>query len=257
MGKRSVSSLVYLNEDILYLRNKRIEEYDIVEGGWSVARNEGLLPRKFVRYLSGLDKKRRHIEIGMYSRDNKEFTKDLFEGFRHYVSMFREENGIDDEKVLSIKKDSITLYDSPISQRKFGDHVEFTLRETATSYLLLGKKEFFLNSKNGKFWFKGFDSEIQIENTLLEEIKKLMEFGEYKDKKFMFEYLKEIRQSYVERELSHTYYRELNAINGYKINDRIAGCNVYLENSCDDDIDSLDISYNYEEVIVPLIRILV
>ena len=253
---KKLGDLTYLNEDVLYLRNKRIAEYDIVEGGYSISRNEGLLPTKFLRYLKTLDKKRRHIEIGKYAGEHKEFTKELFEGFRKYVTLFREENLIEDDKILSVKKDSITLYNSPIEQTKFGDYVEFTQREEATSYMLLEKKEFFLNSKTGKFWFKGFDSEIDTRDTLIEEIKKLMEFGEYKPKRFIFEYLRDLRQAYVTRELSHTYYRELNAVNSYKLQREMMGHHVYLDVVNDDMIDDLHIDHNYQHIIMPMMKIM-
>ena len=257
MARRSADSLVYLNEDILYLRNKRLVEYDIVEGGYSVARNEKLLPRDFLRRLAKLDKKRRHVEIGIYSGEHKEFTKALFAGFQKYVKLFREENGVEDEKVLSIKKDSITLYDSDIEMTRFGEHVEFTLRETASSYLLLGKKEFFLNSKTDRFWYKGFDSELDTADTLLEEIRKILEFAEYKDRRFLFEYLKELRQAYVGRELCHSYYKELGPNAAYRLADSMKGYTVFLEHADDESVDHLDISYNYENILLPLIRIMV
>lgn len=253
----NLDRLVYLNDDVVYLRNKRIAEYDIVEGGYSVARNEKLLPRDFLRRIARYDKKRRHIEIGVYSGEHKEFTKALFAGFQKYVKLFREENGVEDERVLSIKKDSITLYDSDIATTRFGEHVEFTLRDTATSYLLLGKKELFLNSKTGKFWYKGFDSEIDPADTLLDEIRRLLEFAEYKDKRFLFEQLRELRQAYVQRELCHTYYRELGPSSAYRLLNQMAGYSVYLEHADDDMVDGLDISYNYENILLPLIRIMI
>jgi hypothetical protein len=253
----NLDRLVYLNDDVVYLRNKRIIEYDIVEGGYSVARNEKLLSRDFLRRLARLDKKRRHIEIGIYSGEHKEFTKSLFAGFRKYVKLFREENGVENEKVLSIKKDSITLYDTNIETTRFGEYVEFTLRETATSYLLLGKKEFFLNSKTGKFWYKGFDSELDPVETLLEEVRKVLEFAEYKDRRFLFEYIKEIRQAYVGRELCHSYYKELGPNAAYRLTSSMKGYTVFIEHADDESVDDLDISYNYENILLPLIRIII
>lgn len=256
MAKKTVGGLNYLNEDILFLRNKVIQEYDIVEGGWSVAQNEGLLPDDFVRFLKTLDKKKRHIEIGKYSAENKDFTSQLFGGFKKYMALFREKNGVAEEKILSIKKDSITLYDSRVEKTQF-KNVQFTLRETATSYLLLEKKEFFLNSKTGKFWYKGISGDFSIEDTLLEEVKKVMEFAEYKPKKFIFEYLREVRQAYVGRNLAHTYYRELGPLAAYRIEKRMSGHHVYMENVDDDMIDDLVIDHNYRHILMPLIRIMI
>lgn len=256
MAKGSIGSLTYLNEDILCLKNRQIQEYDIIEGGYSVARNNNLLPKKFLKRIENMTKHERHVEIGKYTRDHKEFVKDLHEGFREYMALFREENEIDDERVLSIKKDSITLYNSGVKTLKFG-HVVFSLREQATSYLMLNKKEFFLNSQTGEFYFKGLDSSVEAQDNLVEEIRKIMGFHEYKDKKFMFEYLQELRTCYVSLDLSHTYYRELNSVYQYKLKQRIANNDVYYEYVSDEDLEALDISYNYETFLLPLIRVMI
>ena len=256
MAKGSVNALTYLNEDILYLKNRTIQEYDIIEGGYSVARNLNLLPAKFLKRIEGMTKHERHVEIGKYSKDNKEFTKELFEGFREFMLLFREYNDIDDDRILSVKKDSITLYNSPIKRLKF-KHVVFSLRETSTSYMLLGKKEFFFNSKTDGFFFKGLNDWVEAKDNLIEEIKILMGFNEYKDKKFIFQYLQELRECYVKLELAHTYYRELNAIGDYRLKDRVGSNDVYFEYINDDQLEMLDISHNYENYLLPLIRIMV
>jgi hypothetical protein len=256
MAKGSVNALTYLNEDILYLKNRTIQEYDIIEGGYSVARNLNLLPAKFLKRIESMTKHERHVEIGKYSKDNKEFTKELFEGFREFMLLFREYNDIDDDRILSVKKDSITLYNSPIKRLKF-KHVVFSLRETSTSYMLLGKKEFFFNSKTDGFFFKGLNDWVEAKDNLIEEIKILMGFNEYKDKKFIFQYLQELRECYVKLELAHTYYRELNAIGDYRLKDRVGSNDVYFEYINDDQLEMLDISHNYENYLLPLIRIMV
>jgi hypothetical protein len=252
----SVNSLVYLNEDILVLKNKSIQEYDIIEGGWSISKNNGLLPEKFVKQISGMTKKQRHIEIGKYARDNKEFVKQLNDGFIEHMRLFREHNEIDEDRILSVKKDSITMYDQKPTVLEF-DNVVFTLRETASSYMLLRKKEFFLHAKTDRFWFKGLDHDVEAKDNLIEEIKILMKFYEYKDKQFIFDYLQELRHCYVSLELAHDYYRELNAIYQYKLKLRLASNDVYFEYIQDDQLEELDISYNYENFLQPLIQLLV
>jgi hypothetical protein len=73
----------------------------------------------------------------------------------------------------------------------------------------------------------------------------------------MFEYLQEIRQCYVSLDLSHTYYRELNSIHEYKLKQKIGGGDVYYEYVSDDDLEQLDIMYNYETFLLPLIRVMI
>ena len=256
----SVDSLVYTNKDVVYLRNRNIVEYDIVSGGFSVSLAEGLFPEDFAERLQGLSKKQRQIEIGLYTLEHRDFTKQLHEAFRKYVRLFREANDINDERVLSVKKDSLTFYDSPVTETSFAKgQVQFTLREKASSYIILDGKEYYLDSKSkdSKFWFKGLDSEKFGRDDMVEEVKTVLAFAEYKPKTFMFEYLKELRGCYLDRELVRGYYREMNAVAAYRLETRMQGYDVYLEEIDDRQVEELDIAYNYGKVLVPLIGTLI
>lgn len=251
----NINSLVFLNEGIMYLRNERILEYDIVEGGYSVGKELDLFPKKFLRKLETLTKHERHVEIGKFSINNREFTKDLYEGFKESIKLFRSENKVEDDNVLSIKKDSITLYNSDIKHQKFGN-VLFTLRESATSYLLLNKIEFYYDSKNKKNRYKGLPEGFG-EDDMVNEIFDILGMSEYKKKSQLFEYLKELREAYVTKELFLSYYRELNANASYSMKQRFGGFSIFSESIDDDSLDELDISFNYEKYLVPLISIFV
>lgn len=255
-SKNSVDSLVYLNTEVLSLRNRRIQEYDIVEGGYSVARNNGLLPKSFLRKIEGMTKKQRHIEIGKYTLTDKTFNKALQAGFMEHVALFRERNEVKDEHVLSVKKDSITLFNTDISELEF-DHVKFSLRDTSTSYMLLNKLEFFLNSTTKKFFFKGLPTGIEPVDNLVEEVQNLMAFREYKSREYIFEYLQEMRECYVALGLSHSYYRELSAVNSYKLRETIGSGEVYCDYMDDTQIEMIDVTYNYKNFLLPMIRLAV
>ena len=242
--------LIFTN-DIVYLKSRRIQEYDIVEGGFSVSKEKDLLPKDFICFLSALTKHERHVEIGKYIRENKDFNNKLFEGFREFVFYFCKENKISEEKILSIKKDSVTFFDSNIKRSSFGE-VVFTPRARATSFALINGKEFFVNTSDNKEWFNGFNEDFYYKDTLIEEIFNLLRYGETKDNRFLFEYIRELRTSYVDLSLCDSYYKELSPNNGFLLKKNLIDYSIYADHIKEGDIDSIDISYNYLNYILPI-----
>lgn len=249
--------LVYSNNDIVYLKNRKIEEYDIIEGGYSVAISENLFEPSFEEYLKELnDKHKRHVAIGKYIINNKEFNDLLYEGFRKYIKAFIYFNNVQDPNILHIKKDSITCIDSNISRLKF-KNVIFRKTSSYTSYLNINKKEFYYNANDSSFSYKKLKENIPIKNNLLEVICHLMLLDSLgKNQLAIFKFLKELRSSYLNRELTSEYYRELNSQYQFKMKSNSG--NIYYIDYIDDDyIEDLDITYNYDNYIKPLIEIFI
>lgn len=255
MAKKTVDSLIFTNQDIGYLRNRRIEEYDIVEGGWSIAKEEGLLPKAMIRRLSTLSKRERHIQIGLYSRDNRDFTRELHEGFRKYLAEFREANRVADDNVMSVKKDSITMHDSRISRTEFGE-VRFTRRYQATSFAFLGGVEFYYDSRRNGHLYKGAP-DVFGKDDMVEEVWSVLGMAETKRKRELFPYLSELREAYVTRQLVAGYYREVGPSAAFRVKSDMESFVAYVTDVEDDGIDAIDISYNHDKILVPLIGMFV
>jgi hypothetical protein len=253
----NVHSLVYTNPDIVHLRNRNIVEYDIASGGYSVSSAEGLLPADLKSRIDGMNKKQRQIALGMYTLDNPSFTKELHEAFKKYVAEFREANEIDEDNVISIKKDSLIFYDSPIRHDKFGEgNVHFTRRGKYSSYAYIDGKQYFFDGLSKKLDVKGL-TEGFGKDDLVEEIGTVLGFDEHKTKDFIFGYMKELREAYLDRELAFGYYREMSAMAGYKIRDEGSSWDIYLEEVTEETFQRIDIQYNYEKVLVPLIGMVI
>jgi hypothetical protein len=246
--------LIYTNKEILFLRNKIIQEYDISSGGYSCSLNHNLLSSEEKSILINLTKKEKQIFLGNKALQEKNFTKKLHEAFRYEINLFIEKNEINPNNILSIKKDSITLYDSKIINCN-NKNVKFTLRKEFTSYLLLNKLEFYYNIYSDDFLVKGIAKDFVKENTLLEEIQSILKIKSYKQDDSIFEYLKNIRENYLSKSLINSYYREINNIGKYKLKEKLKGSIMYIDNILDDEIDSIDISYNYLNILLPLFKI--
>lgn len=246
--------LIY-SSDVRYLRNKIIHEYDIASGGYNVALSEKLIDDEdILEELSLASKKEKQIILGNYAKENTEFTKKLHEGFQKYIGAFITLNDIEEGNVIAIKKDSITFHSSTVKRTKFKT-VKFTNRGTFSSYLKIGKLEFYYNGKTGATLAKGLPID-SYEETLVEEIFTLMKIAEIANsKKRVAKHLAELRHAYVTLDLTNNYYKELSALNGFKLKESLVNCTTYSDHIDDDNISNVDIMWNYRNIIIPLCEI--
>ena len=66
-----------LNDNILYLFNRSIYEYDMKNAGYSLSKAYNLLPNETLDKLGKYKKDRRTIEIGKLQRSDKDFKNNL------------------------------------------------------------------------------------------------------------------------------------------------------------------------------------
>ena len=112
---------LYLNKNIDYLFGVDICEYDIESAGLNIIKYYGLLPQDRITYLEGMSKEARNKQIGIYQRDDSVFKEALSEGFVNIRKEFFELNEIEDDDILSIKKDAIFTLDRRMRHTKIGN----------------------------------------------------------------------------------------------------------------------------------------
>ena len=245
----------YLDDSIDYLFNHEIIEYDLESGGFNICKEFKLLDKKTIDMLEMCDKKRRHIELGLISKNDKEFAKKLSEGFKKARELFFKANNIEDYDVLSIKKDAIFLL-KRVSCNNFGS-LNFRIKNIYSSYLKLNQIEILYN-KN-KIDVKGIDDNILRRHegamlAFLELFIKEMETETNKNK--VAKFLKDFATEYKTHDLPIDFYREFNANSLYRCNiESSTGLTYYLEENSNYDI--IDTSYNYMYIITPLIATLI
>lgn len=239
-----------------YVRNKRIQEYDMESGGYSLTISEKLIEdEELLEKLSLSNKQERQVLLGLYAKEDKHFVKALNNAFKKYVNGFIHLNNIEEDHLLFIKKDSITFYNSEISRTSF-KKVNFTKRGEFTSFLRLGNLEFYYNGMTNEKLLKGIDIQDHT-NTLVEEIFKIIHIAEFSSKKNVENHLKELRQAYVNRELEDSYYRELSVHTRFSLTDNLDGFKVYSDiplGMDDDFFEETDITYNYMNILLPLFK---
>lgn len=250
---------LYLNKNIECLINYGIYEYDIKQAGYNITKYYKLLPDDKIKTLTALSKENKHVRIGLYQRNDKSYRDNLKQGFKNIRKEFFEANEIKNADILSIKKDAIFLT-KPVKQTEFGN-VEFIKKHKYTSYFYLNNMEYYYNSKNKTIDVKGIeDAKLKLHKdymlSALQDIFKLLETDNEEAIKFLMDFANE----YKTMQLPIEFYRELNPISCYKTDIHLNNENqvLYFNDLSEDTIiysSHIDISYNYLNVIMPLIRV--
>ena len=132
------------NKNIYKLANQVIIEYDLKSANTSLCKEYGLLPKETIKEIEELPKKERVVRIGKLMRKDKTFTQNLKKAFIDIRRRFFEENQIEDEDILAIKKDAIFC----LKEVKYTDFGEcyFSDKNRYTSYMYLNGFEFYYKS---------------------------------------------------------------------------------------------------------------
>lgn len=243
---------LYINPAYDFIKSGVIKEYDIKAAGLNMLIAANLLSKEQISYYNSLEKKRRNIELGLLQK-NRVYSKAISENLKKYRKLFFEANEIDENKVLSIRRDAIFVINTRIKKTKF-DNVEFVTKNRYTSYYQINKCDYLYNKRDNQLDVKGIDDEIleYHQNYMLKFMRKLFALNEISNKSAC-DYLYDFAYKYKKRQLNKDYYREINSdlfrLKKLKIN----GQNIGV---LDADINDIDIKYNYMMVIVPLINMI-
>jgi hypothetical protein len=243
----------YLNKDIPYLISNEIVEYDMQSAGFNILKKYKLISDIKLKYLETLGKKHRQIQIGLYIKEDKELGKALNEKFIEVRQWFFENNYITDEDVLSIKKDAIvTLKRCHVTEF---DNIIFVEKNIYTSYYYMNKYEFYYNKDI--VHVKGISDDLVKLHTeyMLDFLYNFFKMNEISARKRVIDLLKSFSEAYKTRDLDIGYYRELNSDSLFRLNESLFGNTMGLKIM--GDIDKVDIGYNFNRYLVPLISILV
>lgn len=249
---------LYVNKDIECIIDTPIIEYDIKQAGYNLTKYYKLLPEEKINELSSLSKENKRIKLGLFQRNNDVFKEALKKAFVNIRKEFFEANNIYPEEVISIKKDALFIT-RQLQNTEFGN-VEFVKKNKYTSYYNLNKLELYYNSKTKKLDAKGISDDLinTHQGYMMEFLTDIFDMNE-KDPsmetsaKFLIEFANE----YKNRELPVEFYREFNRTCKYKTDITMMNMNVHLDRLTEesDFINNLDISYNYKNIIMPLVRL--
>lgn len=246
---------LFINSTIPLLYNKRIIEYDMREAGFSLIQHFKLLPEKEINLLKKLDKERRKIQIGLLERESKELRENLKQAFVKARTIFYETNQLEEWDIISVKKDAI--FTTKICMHtKFGDFIEFRPKNTYTAYIQFSsRKTIEIYYSDEKIDVKGISDDVVTRHQafLLDFIGRFIRRLEMESVENVIDFLRRFIDKYKRKELPVGYYREFNSDSMY----RLARSGAKIIDMKDEEKNTLDISYNFKEILIRLAQLLI
>lgn len=238
-----------------------IIEYDIKSGNVSVCREYGLLNEKQLAQIESMPKDKRVRTVGLLMRSSKKFAQALEEHFDIAVNTFIEQNHLDrDQDVIDIKKDAVFVINKKITKADVGSNIHFARKNIYDSFVRLGRFEFFINDDTVDV--KGLQEQQSLhQNGICGLIKETVRTASNckMNTAMMNEFLSDVVNWYKNKDLAIEYYREFNSNSAYHVFDN-EDTSLYFKDISEEFIDEnqykIDISYNYFNVVLPLVRLL-
>lgn len=248
---------LYLNPYIEYLFNVRIIEYDMSDAGLNLSYYYKLLPVEKLDKIKALPKDKHAIQLGLIQRENPEYKANLAQAFVDMRRTLFKKNDIQEDDVLSIKKDAVFTLKS-LDTTQF-DNIVFKQKHTYTSYLRL-KDKYELYYTGEDIDVKGI-GEANVEKHkegFLIILNRFFHIAETQKPETLLGYLISVYDQYKWRKLDIDYYREFNPKslfhirNGWLTEYEEAGNIQYYDDPVSLTIERLDINYN-REILLKLI----
>lgn len=245
---------LWLNPNVMYSFNSQIIEYDLKQAGYSIVREFNQLDEKRLAKLDKLDKDARHKQIGVYLRDDQLFAKEHKKGFHEARRRFYSENSLDEDNILSIKKDAIFVMGT-VDTTQVGEYLDFREKNRYTSYIRLPNR-IELYYYDGKIDVKGInDKLVDLHETgIMEFLQSIFSIIETGEKQAQVRMIMKYINMYKSRELPVSYYREFNNISKIILLDPES--EIAYDDYWEDRKNEISIQYNYFNVFIPILKMI-
>ena len=250
----------YTDRNIVHLKNVVIREYDIKDAGMTIIRHCNILGEKQIAFLQAMNKKEKNIYIGKLMKEHPEFeiAPKMFDEYVRIRQNLFELNGIEEEDVLSIKKDAIFLINKRLKIPNI-DIYEFVEKSKFSSYINLMEKEFYYSAWTNKLTVKKFDksvAKIQIQRGhLFDRVRHVIQTAEFTNQSRVLRAIRELKEDYINYDLPIDSYRDVQT-GLFRLKHLIGGRPFYVESAGDDMKEEIDIRNNYGRIIIPLCKVL-
>ena len=240
---------LFINENIPYIFNREITEYDMSDAGFSLIQEFKLLPEKEIKELQKLGKQQRKVKIGLIQRENDKLKENLKISFQEARKIFINENKLDNNDIISIKKDAIITI-KPCYINKLGDYINFRPKHEYTSYIQLQRLEFYYSPE--QIDIKGISDELleYHKDYMIKFICQFFRKMETSSDEDVIEFTKRFIDKYKRRKLEVGYYREFDFSSKYRTN-----TGELYEEFWEEEKGELNISYNFQNILLKFIQI--
>ena len=253
---------LYLNKNIDILVNVDIFEYDLKSANTSLCREYQLLPSKDIDEIEVMNKKDRVTKIGKLMRSNQTFKNGLKDAFIDIRRRFFEANDIEDSDILSVKKDAIfTLRKCKI--RTFG-YCNFVPKNQYSSYMYINNLEMYykpniFDYNESVVDVKGI-SDICLkkhDKHMIMFLRHLFRHLEESSQETQYSYIKNFMDNYKGLKLNTNYYREFDTQSIIRMNDSDVLYDDVEFIPYENKNEHVDISYNFANILLPIIRLMI
>jgi hypothetical protein len=242
----------------------RISEIDMTDAGLSIIKDLKLLSISEITKINKLPKHQKSIYIGKLAKNKyKNLAKDITSGINLAVKTLIEKNKIDSNDILKVRRDAVFVIGPPPLDLgpwpdTFGNNVKFRNDNTYDSILSLDKIEILSVLEKRTFVVKGISDENVLfhKDFIIEFILDFLTFlNKKRTEKEAFDLLKQFKNDYSLRKLPVEFYRTFDANSSFIINNDEIGLQIkYLPEEYKKD---LNITYNFNHVILPLINAII
>lgn len=228
----------------------RIIEYDIKSANISILRSKNIISQEDYEYLYSLPKYIREKEIGLREKEDPSLYTSIQTGIKESKCDLIDFNQINESQIVRIANDAVYINSNiNLQYTKFGDYIEFKQKSNYNVYCnLLGIIIFckFESDGNIHIDIKGLGNNyILHQNFMVYTIVSTITLLERSGILDAIDYLSEICESYVKRELPVGYYREFNSESLYKTSYMTLNMAYGLTDISEEQKFDIDINYNY------------
>lgn len=229
--------------NIKYIKDTIITEYDIKSAGMNILYDSGFLNKEQYKNLKNTEKYERNVIIGKMLRENKEMNLKLNEGFKIARKVFMEINNLEDNDILSIKKDAIFVIGKKCNNLRVSDHVYFTENSEYDNYINIIDKEHYINLYENKIDVKGYHKETydNHKDYLFKFLMECLWEDKKSDKKDLFKKLLIFKNNLINYNLPIKYYKDI-IENKYVID--LDSLEFEITDDLEDDLKAEDLSYD-------------
>lgn len=246
-------SIIQTSDVFPFIHHEKIVEWDIKSANTSLMRKYHLCDEDTIASFERMKKKDREIAVGKYSRNTPGFSVALEKAFDDIIHLFLDTNEIDIRyDCTAVRKDAIFVRSHDVKVSKF-DEVQFIPKNEYSGRLLIPKYEFYYSQKS--IDVKGInDNALHLhEDGTLAFIKTVFENS--RDLKRLYTFIKDYCYAYKMRELPFNAYRQFNSESLFKV--CVLDGIIDMEEISDEYIEYADISFNYINIILEVLKILI
>ena len=242
------------NKNTPLISHTQIVEWDIKSANTSIMKQYKLAPMRWIAKVEAMDDHNRKKQVGLRQGKTKGLAKAMEEAFNEVVNQFIELNELEENDIISIKRDAVFIRSRTPKITTIGEYCHFRPKGVYVAFLLLNGYEFYMK-QDGHFDIKGISDEVipLHQDGILKFIGDFLDDFDY-DMDGLHQYCKDFVSAYKRRELPLDYYRELNGESSFVV--LTDGGNYHAQSITESMIDDIDISYNYENIVIPLIQYL-